>query len=68
MRTTVTIKDDLLAKAKEFSGVSKNTELIRRALLFVIAKEKAVRYAEQTGNLHDMTDMVYKLYDDVVDK
>lgn len=68
MRITVTIKDDLLSKAKEFSGVSKNPELIRRAILFIIAREKAARYSEQTGNLHDMTDMVTKLYDDVVDK
>ncbi len=67
MRTTVTINDDLLAKAKKFSGVSENSKLIRQAIRFIIAKEKAVRYAEQTGNRKDLRDMMFQLYDSKVD-
>lgn len=41
MRTTVIIADDLLASAKQFSGESENPELIRRAVKFIIAREKS---------------------------
>ena len=68
MRTTVNIADDLLAKAKQFSGESENPELIRRAVKFIIAREKAIRHAERTGNRQDMRDTMRKLYDNEVDK
>lgn len=68
MRSTVTIADDLLEKAKQFSGESENPELIRRIVRFIIAWEKAFRHAERTGNRQDMRDTIKKLYDDEVDK
>jgi len=39
MRASITIDDDLLATAHEYSGVTERAELIREALKSLIARE-----------------------------
>lgn len=45
MRTTVTLDDDLVRIAKEFTGVADKTALIREALKVLIERESARRLA-----------------------
>lgn len=49
MRTTVTIDDELLAKAAELTGVQENTALLRRGLQTLIRVESARRLAALGG-------------------
>ena len=63
MKATITIDDDLLFRAKTFSGISENRKLIRRAIEYIIAYEHAVARAEETGNFDDMRITVLRLYD-----
>lgn len=49
MRTTVTIDDDLLAKAAELTGVRENTALLRQGLQTLIRVESARRLAALGG-------------------
>lgn len=65
MKTTVTIDDDLLASAKEFSGVTDNSMLILRAVEYVIAYEKAVLRAEETNDFGEVRRTVRRLYDKI---
>ncbi len=50
MRTTVTIDDELLAKAAELTGVHENTALLRRGLETLIRVESARRLAALGGS------------------
>lgn len=49
MRTTVTIDDDLLAKAAALTGVHENTALLRQGLQTLIRVESARRLAALGG-------------------
>lgn len=49
MRTTVTIDDELLAKAAELTGVSENAALLRQGLQTLIRVESARRLAALGG-------------------
>ena len=49
MRTTVTIDDELLAKAAELTGVRENVALLRQGLLMLIRVESARRLAALGG-------------------
>ena len=49
MRTTVTIDDDLLAKAAELTGVHENVALLRQGLQTLIRVESARRLAALGG-------------------
>lgn len=49
MRTTVTIDDDLLAKAAELTGVRENVALLRQGLQALIRVESARRLAALGG-------------------
>lgn len=49
MRTTVTIDDDLLAKAAELTGVRENVALLRQGLQTLIRVESARRLAALGG-------------------
>lgn len=42
MKATITIDDDLLFRAKTFSGISENPKLVKRAIEYIIAYEHAV--------------------------
>jgi Arc/MetJ family transcription regulator len=50
MRTTVTLDDELLAKAQEYSGIKEKSELIRRALQELVQREAARRLARLGGS------------------
>ncbi|MFY2858949.1 type II toxin-antitoxin system VapB family antitoxin [Mycobacterium sp. THU-M104] len=49
MRTTVTIDDELLAKAAELTGVHENVALLRHGLQTLIRVESARRLAALGG-------------------
>ena len=49
MRTTVTIDDELLAKAAELTGVNENVALLRQGLQTLIRVESARRLAALGG-------------------
>lgn len=50
MRTTVTIDDELLARAEELTGMHERSALIRRGLAALIAQESARRLALLGGS------------------
>lgn len=49
MRTTVTLDDELVAKAQEYTGIEENSALIRRALELLVEREAARRLARLGG-------------------
>jgi hypothetical protein len=51
MRTTVTIDDELLAKAKEYTGIAETPALIREAIKLLIAREAGRRLARLGGTM-----------------
>jgi Arc/MetJ family transcription regulator len=50
MRTTVTLDDELMEKAAEYSGLSERSAIIREALKAFIAREAARRLAAMGGS------------------
>ena len=50
MRTTVTINDELLLKAKKYTGVEETTALINEALKRLVEREAARRLALMGGS------------------
>jgi Arc/MetJ family transcription regulator len=50
MRTTITIDDDLLAKAEEYTGIRERSTLIRMALTALVQREAARRLARLGGS------------------
>lgn len=54
MRTTVSIDDDLLAKAQALTGLSERTVLLREALKALIERESARRLARLGGTEPDV--------------
>ncbi len=57
MRTTVTIDDDLLAKAEEYTGIKERSALIRKALTTLIQIEAGRRLALLGGSDPDIQDI-----------
>jgi Arc/MetJ family transcription regulator len=49
MRTTVILNDDLVAKAREYTGISEKTRLIHLGLEALIQREAARRLAALGG-------------------
>jgi Arc/MetJ family transcription regulator len=49
MRASITIDDDLLATAHEYSGLTERAELIREALKSLIAREAGRRLLALAG-------------------
>jgi len=50
MRTTVTLDDDLIAAAQEFTGLTEKSALIRAALTARVEREAARRLARLGGS------------------
>ena len=50
MRTTLVIADDLVADAREASGLERISDLVREGLRALIAKEARVRLAAMGGS------------------
>ena len=55
MRTTITIDDDLLAKAQEFTGITEKSALVREALTALVQREAAHRLARLGGSAPGLT-------------
>lgn len=54
MRTTITLDDDLLARASMLTGITDRTPLIRESLKAIIARESARRLALLGGSMPDL--------------
>lgn len=54
MRTTVTIDDELLAKAQQYTGIAERSALINTALKGLIEREAARRLAKMAGTAPDL--------------
>lgn len=54
MRTTVTIDDQLLKDAKEYSGIEETSALVREALKGLVAREAGRRLARLGGTMPDI--------------
>ena len=50
MRTTIAIDDELLAKAREYTGIAETTALVREGLKVLIQREAARRLALLGGS------------------
>ena len=50
MRTTVTVDDELIAKAAELTGVTEKSALLRESLKALIERESARRLARLGGS------------------
>ena len=50
MRTTITLDDDLLARAREMTGIEERTTLIHDGLRALIQREAARRLARLGGS------------------
>lgn len=53
MRTTLTLDDDLIKTASEYSGLSEKSAVVRLALKAYIAREAARRLARLGGSQPD---------------
>ncbi|MBR0556299.1 type II toxin-antitoxin system VapB family antitoxin [Ciceribacter sp. L1K23] len=54
MRTTITIDDDLLAKARDYTGIEETPTLVRMALQSLVQREAARRLALLGGSAPDL--------------
>jgi len=54
MRTTITIEDELLADARELSGINETSALIKTALTALVQREAARALARLGGSAPDM--------------
>jgi Arc/MetJ family transcription regulator len=50
MRTTVAVDDELMAQAREYTGLTENAALIREALKTLVAVEAGRRLARLGGS------------------
>ena len=50
MRTTVTIDDELMAKAQSYTGLTERSAVIREALTALVQREAARRLARLGGS------------------
>lgn len=57
MRTTITLDDDLMRTAQEYTGVTEKTALIREALKSLVQKEAARRLAALGGTMPEFEDI-----------
>jgi len=58
MRTTISLDDDLVRVAQEFTGVAEKTVLIREALKALIERESARRLASLGGTMPELKSII----------
>ena len=56
MRTTVTLDDDLLRRAANWSGIASTSELLNHVLRLFVQREAAARLAELGGSMPELED------------
>jgi Arc/MetJ family transcription regulator len=54
MRTTITLDDELLAKAKRYTGINETAAVIRKAVQTLIELEASRRLARLGGTMPDL--------------
>ena len=54
MRTTITLDDDLVANAQEFTGIQEKSALVREALKALLAREAQRRLIRLGGSEPDL--------------
>jgi Arc/MetJ family transcription regulator len=54
MRTTITLDDDLIAAAQEYTGIQEKSALVRAALTALVQREAARRLAKMGGTEPDL--------------
>jgi Arc/MetJ family transcription regulator len=54
MRTTIALDDELMRTAREFTGITENTALIREALKSLVEREASRRLAALGGTMPEM--------------
>jgi Arc/MetJ family transcription regulator len=54
VRTTITLDDDLVAAAHEYTGIQKKSALVRAALKALVEREAARRLARLGGSSPDL--------------
>jgi Arc/MetJ family transcription regulator len=54
MRTTISLDDELIARAREYTGLTENATLIREALKTLVALEAGRRLARLGGTEPDL--------------
>ncbi|MGL5858336.1 MAG: type II toxin-antitoxin system VapB family antitoxin [Angustibacter sp.] len=54
MRTTLSLDDDLMARAQELTGTTEKGALVRQALRALIERESARRLAQLGGSQPDL--------------
>jgi Arc/MetJ family transcription regulator len=57
MRTTVSLDDELVRTAQEYSGLSERTALLREALKALIEREAGRRILALAGTMPDLEDI-----------
>jgi Arc/MetJ family transcription regulator len=65
MRSTVTLDDELLKKAQEFTGIEERSALLRAALKALLHMEASRRLAKLGGTMPDLEDVPRKRVDDL---
>ena len=65
MRSTVTLDDDLLRKAREFTGIEERSALLREALRALLHREASRRLAKLGGTMPDLEDIPRRRVDDL---
>ncbi len=54
MRTTITLDDDLIAAAQEYTGIREKSALVHKALKALVQREAARRLARLGGTEPDL--------------
>jgi Arc/MetJ family transcription regulator len=57
MRVTVEIEDDLLAKAREYTGLTKTSAIVHKALTALVQREAACRLSQRGGSQPGLKDI-----------
>jgi Arc/MetJ family transcription regulator len=57
MRTTLALDDELVSRAREYTGIEEKTALIREALKALIEREAAHRLVALGGTMPDLEDI-----------
>lgn len=65
MRSTVTLDDDLINTAQEYTGIEERSALLRAALKALIHREASRRLALLGGTMPDLQDIPRKRVDDL---
>ena len=53
MRTTLALDDELLARAREYTGLTEKSAIVRAALIALVEREAARRLAGMGGSAPD---------------